>query len=287
MIDSETAVSDAQALGSIPARTWLPWQLFLSEMTGTGLLLLGGLSLVIVMFGTGSPLPDLLPSNVARMTLTGFLFGLIGASIAVSKVGEVSGAHINPAVSVGFMLMGKLRPRATLGYIIAQLCGAVLGSVPLLAWGAMGRSVNFGATVPGPGYSTATVLLGEIVTTFGLVAGLCVFLGVRELRRFTPAMIPFLYAIMSPLESPISGTSTNPARSLGPAVISGNFDGWWIYWVGPLLGMIAAIIACSFLASRIEVAKVYHFDSDRHGVFGRISGRVEHEAQVVRHGSAR
>jgi aquaporin Z len=100
-----------------------------------------------------------------------------------------------------------------------------------------------------------------------LIASLCVFLATRELRRFTPAMIPFLYAIMVPLEASISGTSTNPARSFGPAIVSGNFDGWWIYWVGPFLGTALAIFACSFFASRIEVANVYHFDSDRSGVF--------------------
>jgi len=84
-------------------------------------------------------------------------------------------------------------------------------------------------------------------------------------------MIPFLYAIMVPLEAPISGTSTDPARSFGPAIVSANFEGWWIYWVGPFLGTVAAIFACSFLASRIEVAKVYHFDSDRSGVFHMMS----------------
>jgi aquaporin Z len=87
-------------------------------------------------------------------------------------------------------------------------------------------------------------------------------------------MIPFLYAIMVPLESPISGTSTNPARTLGPAIISGNFDGWWIYWVGPMLGTVAAIVACSFLASRVEVAKLYYFDEDRSGVFRLMSQRA-------------
>jgi aquaporin Z len=190
----------------------------------------------------------------------------------LSPVGEVSGAHINPAVTLGFLLMGKLKPRPAFGHVVAQLTGAMLGCVPLLAWGDMGRSISFGATLPGPGYSRVTVPLGEVVTTFGLVASLCVFLSLRELRRFTPFMIPFLYSIMVPLEASISGTSTNPARSLGPAVVSMNYTGWWIYWVGPFLGTVAAILACSFLASRIEVAKLYYFDVDRGGVFKAMSG---------------
>ena len=75
-------------------------------------------------------------------------------------------------------------------------------------------------------------------------------------------MFPPLYAFMVWAESPISGTSTNPARSLGPAVVSGQWPGFWIYRVGPLIGMLAAIIACSFLAKKISVAKLYYFDSD-------------------------
>ncbi len=84
------------------------WRLFVSEMIGTALLVLGGLSLVIVMFGTGSPMAQLIPSEGLRRLITGFLFGTTGAAIALSKVGEVSGAHINPAVTLTFRLMGKL-----------------------------------------------------------------------------------------------------------------------------------------------------------------------------------
>jgi glycerol uptake facilitator-like aquaporin len=93
------------------------------------------------------------------------------------------------------------------GYAIAQLLGACLGALPLLAWGSMGRSVAFGATIPGRGYSTAAVVMGEAVTTFALVTTLCVFLGFRRLRGYTPFVIPCLYAIMVPLEAPISGTT--------------------------------------------------------------------------------
>jgi len=237
--------------------------LFLSEVIGTALLLLVGLSIVILMFGAGTPMARLIPNAALRRLITGFLFGSTGALIALSPVGKISGAHINPAVSVGFSLMGKLSPNVTLTYVFAQLIGGTLGSLPLLAWGAMGRSIAFGATAPGAGDSTLAALLGEVVTTFAMVALLCVFLGFRGIRTFTPALFPPLYAVMVCLEAPLSGTSTNPARSFGPAVISGTWHGWWIYWVGPMVGMLFAVIACSRLARRIEVAKLYYFDSDR------------------------
>jgi aquaporin Z len=248
-----------------------PWQVFVSELVGTALLVFVGLSLVILMFGEGSPIKDVLSSEGWRRLITGFLFGTTGALIALSPVGMRSGAHINPIVTLAFRWMGKLDLRTTLGYIMAQLSGAILGALPLLAWGSMGRSVAFGATLPGEGYAIETVLLGEVITTFAMVVGLCVFLGFRHIRPFTPAMFPFLYAVMVYAEAPISGTSTNPARSLGPAIVSGQWEGWWIYWVGPLIGSVAACLVCSLLAKRITVAKLYYFDSDQDRLFRRMS----------------
>ena len=173
-------------------------------------------------------------------------------------------------MTLGFWLMQKLDARTALGYVCAQLVGAALGSLPLLAWGAMGRSVDFGATVPGEGYMTMDALLGAVVTTSRWVAGLCI--GFRGLRRFTPYLMPPLYAVMVTLETALSGASTNPARTFGPALISGRWDGWWIYWVGPLAGTVAAIVVCSSLARRIEVAKLYHFESDRRRIFHQMAG---------------
>jgi aquaporin Z len=221
------------------------------------------------MFGTGSPVASVVPSEGMRRLLTGFLFGSLGASIALSPVGKESGAHINPIVTFGFWVVGRLSSRVALGYVFAQLAGALAGCLPLQAWGAMGRSVAFGATLPGAGYTTGAVLLGEVVTTFAMMAGLCVFLALRALRPFTPALFPPLYSFMSWVEAPISGTSTNPARSLGPALVSGQWQGWWIYWVGPLVGAAVALLACKALLKRIDVAKLYYFDTDRYGVLHR------------------
>jgi len=246
-----------------------PWRPFLSELIGTALLVLVGLSVVIVMFGTGSPMARLIPSEGLRRLITGFLFGTTGAAIALSAVGKESGAHINPVVTMGFWLFRKLDSRTAIFYVLAQLAGAIIGSLPLLAWGRMGRSVAFGATLPGAGYSTLAALAGETVTTFTMVLLLIVFVAFRRTRPFTPGIFPLLYAVMVCLEAPISGTGTNPARSLGPAMVSGQWQGWWIYWIGPLLGAFLAALAGSFLAKRITVAKLYYFDSDRDGLFRR------------------
>lgn len=247
-----------------------PWRLYAAELVGTALLIAVGLSIVILAFGHGSPIPGWLPSAPWRRVGTGFLFGTTGMLIAISPLGKESGAHINPAVTLGFWLMGRLRGRHAIGYVLCQLLGAILGALPLLAWGSLGRSVAYGATVPGAHFGPAWALFGESITTFALVFGLFFVLRQRALRAFAPTLFPPLYAIMVWLEAPLSGTSTNPARSLGPAVVAQLWRGWWIYWIGPLVGTLLAIAVHRSVGSRwleIVVAKVHHFEHDRYGVF--------------------
>ena len=243
------------------------WPIFRYELLGTGLLLLIGLSLVIVMFGTGSPVLVWIPDIGVRRIITGFLFGSTGALIAISPIGKVSGAHINPVVTMTFFLFRKIDLRTAWSYVSGQFAGAVVGCLPLLLWGPLGRSVSFGATMPGAGYTIQQAILGEVITTFTMVSLLTLFLGYRNLRSYTPAIFPILYSIMSYFEGGLSGTSTNPARSFGPAVISGYWDYWWIYWIGPITGAFLATLVMSFLAKRITEAKLYHFDRDSDMLF--------------------
>jgi aquaporin Z len=260
----------------------VPWLLLAAEFAGTAMLVAVGLSIVILSFGQGSPVIRLIPSAGWRRLIAGFLFGTTGALIAVSPLGKESGAHINPVVTLGFWLMGTLRARHALGYVLSQLTGAVVGALPLMAWGEMGSSVAFGATLPGVDYGIWWALLGEVATTFALIVGLFFFLRHRRLRPATPALFPILYAAMVFLEAPISGTSTNPARSLGPAVVSGAWHGWWVYWLGPLLGAVLGVAVYRLAGSRwltVEVAKVYHFGHDRYKVF-----RWEGSGRVPAHG---
>jgi aquaporin Z len=247
-----------------------PWLVYGAELAGTALLLAVGLSVVIFDFGSGGAAVHFLPDAGLRRLITGFLFGTTGALIALSPLGRESGAHLNPVVTLGFVLMGKLKVRHAIGYTAAQISGAVLGSLPLRAWGGLGSSIAFGATFPGPGYGDGAALLGEVATTFLLIVSLFYFLQHRRLRTYTPAIFPVLYGLMVYWEAPVSGTSTNPARSFGPALVSGHWSAWWIYWLGPLLGTLLGVAACKFTSlcrAQAEVAKIHHFDHDRYGIF--------------------
>ena len=146
---------------------------------------------------------ELIPSIKVRQVITGFIFGSVGASIALSPLGKISGAHINPAVTIVFWLFRKLQGRLAITYILSQFTGAVIGCLPLLLWGRLGKSIDFGVTIPGQDYTTQAAFLGEVITTFTMVLLLILFIGFRQIRRFTPYMFPVLYAIMVPLEADI------------------------------------------------------------------------------------
>lgn len=241
-------------------------ELGLAELIGTALLVGVGLSIVILDLGRGTPLPAVLPSPLERRALTGVLFGSVGASIALSPVGRMSGAHINPVVSLVFWLDGAL-PTAALGvYVLGQAIGAILGALPLALFGSMGRSVSFGATVPGP-QGAPIAALAEAGCTLALVVALLGFVARTALRRYTPAIFPVLYGVLVAFEAPISGTSTNPARSLGPAVVFDIWSGFWVYVVGPTAGALLGAGLHRLLAGgrphlRIELAKLSHFETD-------------------------
>jgi aquaporin Z len=248
------------------------WALWGSELLGTALLVSIGCSVVIADFAVGSPVVHWLPSVVARRVVTGFLFGTVGGSIALSRIGKVSGAHLNPVVTLAFWTRRTMSGRLAVGYVVAQCVGGVLGAAALRLWGAMGASVDWAATVPGS-RGILPAFLGEAGATACLIGGLFIMVGHRRLRRFTPGLFPLLYAALVGLEAPLSGTSTNPARSLGPSVIGGIWSSWWIYWLAPALGALAALGMLSALAPltrwELTVAKVYHFAHDPHGLLRR------------------
>ena len=256
---------DRPLIGNPLPQTWHP-RMYAAELVGTALLVSLGVSVVIAMFGRGTPMEALVPNQGVRRLLTGFIFGLVGAVITVSPVGRISGAHLNPAVTLAFVAEGKLARRDALGYIVAQLLGGLLSIGPLRAWGAMGESVRFGATIPLRSVPLLWPLLGEAGVTCALVTLIFVMVAHRPTRRFTPWSIAPLFGVMVWLEAPLSGTSANPARSLGPAILAADLSDLWLYFVGPVAGALLAVALLRtgvFGVHRPPAARVAHFDLER------------------------
>jgi aquaporin Z len=158
-------------------------------------------------------------------------------------MGAVSGAHLNPAVSISFALRGNFPWRRVPAYIAAQLLGAILAT--LLLWAMIGKQGSAGLTLPGHGISTGTAMLWELVLTVGLVSTILgTASGAQNLGALAALGVGSYIALAGLWGSPVSGASMNPARSLGPALVLDDWTSWWAYLVGPVLGgMIAVAIA--------------------------------------------
>jgi len=235
------------------------YRLFACEAAGTALLLFFGLSIVIFNWGEGSVVAKMIPSAFIRTILTGFMFGCVGCLVSLSFVGRISGAHINPAVSIAFWLRGKMKTNVMMGYIAGQMIGAAVGCFPLLfIWGEQGRSIQYGITLPGTG-GVGRAFVSEILATACLIFYLYIFIGRKKLRNYTPYGIPVLYSILNIFFAAPSGDSTNPARSFGPAVITGNFSHYGLYWAAPLIGVL--LITALFKWKRVN--RVYKMESAR------------------------
>ena len=155
-------------------------------------------------------------------------------------MGTVSGAHLNPAVSVAFAARGDFPWRRVPAYIVAQLLGAVLAT--LLLWALIGKQGSAGLTLPGPGISTTTAMLWEIVLTAGLVSVILgTASGAQQIGPLAAIGVGGYIALAGLWGSPVSGASMNPARSLGPALVLGDWTSWWAYLVGPAVGGLIAV----------------------------------------------
>jgi MIP family channel proteins len=164
----------------------------------------------------------------------------------VASFGHLSGAHLNPAVTVGLVLNRRFPTKRVPGYLAAQLAGAIAAA--LAAWvlfGDRARSIaSLGATLPASGVGIGRVFAAEGIVTFVLVL---VVLAVATDRRVPQGVaavaIGFALAAAIFISGPISGAAVNPARALGPMIVAGKFTDWWVYLIAPLAGgAIAATV---------------------------------------------
>lgn len=187
----------------------------------------------LVFTGTGAVVVDQVTGGKVGGLGISLVFGLVVLAM-IYAVGHVSGAHMNPAVTVAFCSAGRHKLREVPPYVAAQLAGAVAASLALRLLFA-GQATNLGATLPAG--STAQSFVLEVILTFMLMFTI---MGVATDDRAEGAMagiaIGGMVAVEAAFGGPISGASMNPARSFGPALVSGNFSHHWLYWVAPILG---------------------------------------------------
>jgi aquaporin Z len=202
-----------------------------AEVLGTFFLVLvatGG-GIVSARFGA-----DTVPAT-ARAVVPGLMVMAV-----ILFMGTVSGAHLNPAVSVAFALRGNFPWRRVPAYVAAQSAGAVLAV--LLLRGLVGGHGSAGLTLPGPGISPWVALAWETVLTAGLVSVILgTASGAQQIGPFAAIGVGGYIALAGLWGAPVSGASMNPARSLAPALVLGDWTAWWAYLAGPLAGAVIAV----------------------------------------------
>lgn len=242
----------------------LKFAYYASEFIGTFVMMIIGISAIALNFGT-SGMRELMPSSSLRLLLTGVLFAGGATLVVYSPVGRISGAHLNPAVSFAFYLDGKIRIMELALFSLMQTAGSIAAAaLALVLWSDHARQVKDGMTLPGAGYPVWLVFVTEVCITFLLVVTIFYFLHRRELTKYTGVAIGTLVALLVFLTAPISGTSLNPARSLGPALVLGDYSDLWLYVAAPLLGSMLASLAHKMprLQHRPLCAKLNHHERD-------------------------
>ena len=234
--------------------------LYLCEFAGTAFMLFFGISAVAFMSAPGSPVP-FVHNDALRRLITGMLFAGGSTAVVYSPLGQRSGAHINPAVTLAFWRMGKVPTRDAVAYVVAQMLGAIAGAfVAGAAFSPLVRAVDYAVTTPGQGYGVTWALIAEIIITFLLVFTIFVCVNKPRIASRTGLIAGGLVAVLVMIEAPVSGTSLNPARSLAPALLAPHYASLWVYFVGPVLGALLAVRVHQTQGKRAPTvcAKLFH-----------------------------
>lgn len=208
-------------------------KLYFSEFIGTFLL---------VFFGTGSVVISQEYNGIIGAFEIGVTFG-ITVWLLVQFLGIFSDCHINPAVTISFLASKNIPVNQGLKYILLQLIGALLASITL--WMLFPSNLNLGSTIPSGTWQESFIY--EFFLSFTLMAVILISTTYVKLQKFAPFLIGFTVFLEAWLAGPICGASMNPARSFGPAIVSGNIEILWLYFVAPILGMLLAVFLNKFI----------------------------------------
>ncbi|MDA9215724.1 MIP family channel protein [Flavobacteriaceae bacterium] len=207
---------------------------FISEIIGT---------FALVFCGTGAMVINDFTGGTVTHVGVAITFGLIVMGM-IYAFGDISGAHMNPAVTIGFAYAKKFPWKEVPAYVLAQLIGAFLASGILLYL--FPESQTLGATLPG--LSALKVFILEIILSFFLMVVIInVSTGSKEIGVVAGIAIGSIVLLEAMFAGPITGASMNPARSIAPAVVSGNIADLWIYIFAPIIGCVLAVVSCKLV----------------------------------------
>lgn len=236
--------------------------LYLIEGALLGAFMVSACACTVVMFHPRSPPAIRVRRPLARRAVVGLAMAATAVLLITSPWGRRSGAHMNPAVTLAFTLLGKVDPRDAVGYIAGQFAGGVGGVLTArLLLGPSLAEVRYAVTQPGPPPRGAPVAFAaELTIAFILFATVLVVSNLPVTMAYTPIAAAGLVFLFITFEAPLSGMSLNPARTVASAVVARTYRGIWIYLLGPPLGMIAAagVYAALLGTQAVHCARLDH-----------------------------
>ena len=241
------------------------WPDYLCEAAELGLFMISAGLFTILLWHPKSLVPTIIPSEFVRRMLTGIAMGVTAMGLIFSPLGKRSGAHFNPAVTLTFWRLGKVKNWDALFYIIAQFIGGIAGvfTVTLFVREAVSHpKVNYAATLPGM-QGVIVAFIAEFVIAFVLMSVVLRVSNTPHIARYTGLFAGALVATFITFESPLSGMSMNPARTFGSAYIGHIWTGLWIYFTAPVLAMQVAAIIYLRKKGVVYCAKYHHYNQHR------------------------
>jgi aquaporin Z len=238
------------------------WPEYVIEATCLALFMISAAVVATLLQHPASPVTGWTTTPLLQRVPMGIAMGLTAAALIYSPLGSRSGAHMNPAVTLTFLRLGKIAPVDAAGYIAAQFLGGVAG-IALATWALGGLlahpSVNYVATVPGMAGS-GIAFAAELLISFLMMSMVLGMSNTPRLARLTGMGAGVLVAIYIIVEAPFSGMSMNPARTLGSNVLASTISTLWIYFIAPPIGMLLAgeWYARRYGRARVRCAKLHH-----------------------------
>ena len=243
------------------------WPEYFCEAAELGLFMISASLFTMLLWHPSSPVLNLIPDPFVRRMLTGMAMGGTAMALVFSPLGKRSGAHFNPAVTLTFWRLGKVKNWDAFFYVIAQFIGGIVGVfvVALVARAMLSHpAVKYVATLPGP-HGMAIAFIAELIIAFILMTVVLNVSNTPHLARFTGIFAGCLVATYITLEAPFSGMSMNPARTFGSALSAHVWTALWVYFTAPILGMLLAAESYLRLKGAREVfcAKLHHHNDKR------------------------
>lgn len=241
------------------------WPEYLCEAAELGLFMISAGLFTILLHHPGSPVLNFIPSEFTRRMLTGIAMGSMAIALIFSPLGKRSGAHFNPAVTLTFWRLAKVKNWDAVFYIVAQFIGAIAGvfAVTLFVGEAVSHpKVNYAATLPGM-QGAIVAFFAEFVIAFVLMSVVLHVSNTPHLARYTGLFAGALVATYITFESPLSGMSMNPARTFGSAFVGHLWMGLWIYFTAPVLAMQFAAAVYLRGKGTVYCAKYHHHNRHR------------------------